>query len=77
MKKPNIDMFVFVQSQGQDDQRSKVIDIANNISGIESVRAHPRIGRLVEINYDPNNVNSFHIINTIRKQGYRSVMIGM
>lgn len=77
MKTHNIDSYIFVKSRDQQDRRADVINAISNMSGIAVARQHPRIKGLVEISYNPQDVNYTNIVNAIKDMGCESSFVGM
>lgn len=77
MKPENIDTLIFVKPHGEQDRRTDVINIIKTIPGIAAARQHPWIKKLVELSYNPQEVNCSDIIRTINQSGCHSAQIGM
>ena len=77
MKSQNIDSYIFVKTKNQQDKRTDVIKAIRSISGIAVAQQHPKIKGLVEISYNPKDVNYTSIVNKIKDMGCESSFVDM
>lgn len=73
MKVHNIDSYIFVKSGNQQD----AIETISHMAGVAAARQHPKIKGLVEISYNPMDLNYTRIVNTIKDMGCESSFVGM
>ena len=77
MKTNNIGVFIMVKHKDQQDHRSEVVESIKHMAGIYRACQNPIIKGLVDVNYDPTNVSTHHIISTIKGLGCESALVGM
>lgn len=69
------DVYLQIQVTDDTDIVNGVLDRTGQIPGVVTATLKTRVSHLLTIEYDPKQISSYAILNTVRKQGYMASLV--
>jgi len=77
MKKNNVDVFIYVQSNNHFDMVSSLATKISRLNGVVKADINPRVKRLLSIKYEPETVSAGAIVSAVKNDGHSASLVGM
>lgn len=76
--KPNcVDILIYIQSKVEPEIISNAVAMIGELGGVINASINPRVGNLLSIEYNPNDISGKTILNVARQNGFAASLIGM
>lgn len=77
MTKINADVLVYIQSNKNPESISGVASKLNQLTGVIQATISPKVKQLLTVKYDPKEISSGTVLNTVRNDGHIAMLVGM
>lgn len=77
MKTNIVDVMLYIQNANQAEVTARAAGAINQLNGVAKVNIHPKIKKLLNVEYDSNSISGLSILGAARQTGCSASLVGM